>query len=152
MENKIIVLVSSIAIKNNKLLIVHNKWSDDRFGWTLPCGHVEPNEKLDVAVKREFMEETGLQPLEPFKFEFLLQVKKATTMIYHFFYSITRFDGVPHVNNDPDTIITNLEYFSFSEGVSKILYEDVRFALNKWNSKETASPLFYDLTTPREHL
>lgn len=53
-ENVMYVVI--MARYNNKWIIVRNK---DRKTWEIPGGHVEINEKLDNAAKRELYEETG---------------------------------------------------------------------------------------------
>ncbi len=59
-ENEIpiekVMYVIITARYNNKWIIVKNR---DRDTWEIPGGHVELNEELDNAAKRELYEETG---------------------------------------------------------------------------------------------
>ncbi len=49
-----------ILLKNNELLLVKRNGSYKGM-WCIPCGHVEYDEDVRVAAKREFKEETGLE-------------------------------------------------------------------------------------------
>jgi len=51
--------VAVILIKNNELLLVQRNTSYKGM-WCIPCGHVEYDEDIRAAAKREFKEETGL--------------------------------------------------------------------------------------------
>jgi ADP-ribose pyrophosphatase YjhB (NUDIX family) len=46
-------------LKNNELLLAKRIGSYEGM-WCIPCGHVEYDEDVRVAAKREFKEETGL--------------------------------------------------------------------------------------------
>ena len=52
--------VAGVVIQNNKLLLVKRKYGSKKGLWCIPCGKVEPNEELEVAVVREVLEETHL--------------------------------------------------------------------------------------------
>jgi len=47
------------VLKNNELLLAKRIGSYEGM-WCIPCGHVEYDEDVRVAAKREFKEETGL--------------------------------------------------------------------------------------------
>jgi len=51
--------VAVIILKNNELLLVKRNGSYDGM-WCIPCGHVEYDEDVRMAARREFKEETGL--------------------------------------------------------------------------------------------
>lgn len=53
-----IVAVSGIVLdeENKMLMIKHN-----RYGWVFPGGQVEEGEDIIIALKREILEETGIQ-------------------------------------------------------------------------------------------
>ncbi|MEJ2655892.1 MAG: NUDIX hydrolase [Desulfobacterales bacterium] len=51
--------VAVIVLKDNELLLVKRNGSYKGM-WCIPCGHVEYNEEVRAAAKREFKEETGL--------------------------------------------------------------------------------------------
>lgn len=53
----ITVTVDVVAIKKEKVCLVFNK---DFNAWTLPAGHVEPNDSWQSAIKTEMAEEAGL--------------------------------------------------------------------------------------------
>jgi len=51
--------VAVVVLKNNELLLVKRNGSYTGM-WCIPCGHVEYDEDVRSAAKREFKEETGL--------------------------------------------------------------------------------------------
>ena len=51
--------VAVVLLKNDELLLVKRNGSYEGL-WCIPCGHVEYDEDIRVAAKREFKEETGL--------------------------------------------------------------------------------------------
>ena len=51
--------VAVVLLKNDELLLVKRNRSYEGM-WCIPCGHVENNEDIREAAKRELKEETGL--------------------------------------------------------------------------------------------
>ena len=51
--------VAVILLKSNELLLVKRNGSYAGM-WCIPCGHLEYDEDIRIAAKREFKEETGL--------------------------------------------------------------------------------------------
>jgi len=51
--------VAVVLLKNDELLLVKRNGSYEEM-WCIPCGHVEYDEDIRIAAKREFKEETGL--------------------------------------------------------------------------------------------
>ncbi|KXU99207.1 hypothetical protein AD929_15495 [Gluconobacter potus] len=51
----------AVLLRENCLLLVYRKRDPERDHWGLPGGKVEPFETLQQAVRREILEETGLQ-------------------------------------------------------------------------------------------
>ena len=51
--------VAVVAIKDNKLLLIH-RLKDGRDFWVIPGGSAEEGETLEIAGKREIKEETSL--------------------------------------------------------------------------------------------
>lgn len=62
MENKIVVVVKGILLKDGKALMVKRSDDDDIGGgtWEFSGGKVEFGESPEEALKREFLEETGI--------------------------------------------------------------------------------------------
>lgn len=62
MENKIVVVVKGVLLKDGKALIV-KRADDDDIGsgtWEFSGGKIEFGESPEQALKREFLEETGI--------------------------------------------------------------------------------------------
>ncbi|MBQ3440882.1 NUDIX domain-containing protein [Candidatus Saccharibacteria bacterium] len=54
------VIVGGVLEKDNKYLLVQEAKEKCRGKWNLPAGHLEPNETIFEAAKREIKEESGL--------------------------------------------------------------------------------------------
>jgi 8-oxo-dGTP diphosphatase len=57
-KNKFEVIVRAIIVESGKILVCKNKGGDYYF---FPGGHVEFGEKIDLALKRELLEELGVK-------------------------------------------------------------------------------------------
>lgn len=51
--------VAAILVENNQLLLVKRSGSYNG-QWCIPCGHVEWDEDIRIAARRELLEETGI--------------------------------------------------------------------------------------------
>ncbi len=60
MSDLIHIRVTGILIKDDQLLVVEQKVNPLR-DWSLPGGRVEQGEALDQSIRRELLEETGLE-------------------------------------------------------------------------------------------
>jgi len=59
-ENKIIERVRAVIIASDKILLIHRVIGDDSY-WVIPGGKVEQGESHEYAVKRECLEELGVE-------------------------------------------------------------------------------------------
>jgi len=53
--------VGVLLVRDNHLLIVKRKYNPDAGYWSIPGGHLDLGEKVEVAAEREAFEETGFK-------------------------------------------------------------------------------------------
>ena len=109
------IRATGILIEDNKVLLVRQRISLDR-AWSLPGGRVEAGEKLDDAITRELLEETGLQT----KVEKLLYVcdkPDCSPPILHITFLLSRVGGeiVLPTNEFDANPISDVKYVDFSK-------------------------------------
>ena len=59
-RKKFVVCVDGVYVEDGKILLLKRNVEPFKGVWHVVGGHVEENESLEAAVKREFREETGL--------------------------------------------------------------------------------------------
>ncbi len=90
-------VVVGIVVKGNKFLVERRKLDEtvDPGIVCLPAGHVKPNEGLEDALKREMMEELGIQ-VNDMKFVCTnFYVASNGERQHAYCYLITNYDGEP---------------------------------------------------------
>ncbi|UII32628.1 NUDIX hydrolase [Fulvivirga ulvae] len=116
--NKVRVRVCGICIKNNDLLLVkHSGLNEEEALWIPPGGGVEPGETAEVALKREFMEETGLE-VDVREFLFINEFLKPPLHAMELFFRVDILDGRLIQGIDPELntrnqIIKKVEFVPF---------------------------------------
>jgi 8-oxo-dGTP diphosphatase len=90
-------VVVGIVVKGDKFLVERRSWDEtiDPGIVCLPAGHVEPNESLEDALKREMMEELGIKVKE---FKFVCKnfyVASNGEQQHAYCYIITDYEGTP---------------------------------------------------------
>ena len=107
----------------------------DPYGnWGLPKGHVEGQETLEEAARREVEEETGVIPgaMGPLVERIDWFFRKDGVLIHKYcsFY-LMRSDGVEEPRPQEDEGITEVRWLTFSEAESRIVYENTRAVVKR---------------------
>lgn len=100
---------------------------DSKERWTIPKGHIEPGETAKMTARREVEEETGLQNLSVlswlgkihFKYRRMDKLVLMTTQIY----LVQALDS--HERPTPEKWMKGIRWFSFTEALNVIEYEDI---------------------------
>lgn len=53
--------VGVLLVRDNRLLLIKRKYNPDAGYWSIPGGHLDLGEKVEVAAEREALEETGFK-------------------------------------------------------------------------------------------
>lgn len=100
---------------------------DAKNRWTIPKGHVEPEEEPKATATREIREETGLQEMKAYdwlgKVQFRYRrVQTLVLMTMHIYLVQARGD----TNKlDPEDWLSDIQWFPANEAIDKIAYDDI---------------------------
>jgi 8-oxo-dGTP diphosphatase len=109
--NKVRIRVMGLCWQSDALLMVRHQMGD-RDLWAPPGGGVEFGESLEDALKREFVEETGLM-VSVGKFLFGCEFVQKPLHAIELFFEVDRLSGDLMTGNDPElTIIQNVQFLS----------------------------------------
>ena len=100
---------------------------DSKERWTIPKGHIEPGETAKITAQREIEEETGLKNVMiltwlgkiHFKYRRMDKLVLMTTQIY----LAQALDG--HETPVPEKWMKGIKWFSFTDALEAIEYEDI---------------------------
>jgi ADP-ribose pyrophosphatase YjhB (NUDIX family) len=109
-------ITSGILRQGDTLLMIQQGAMGETPYWFIPGGMVEHGELLEVALKREFQEETGVTVLDIGKLAYMVQVINEThqSMVYV-------FDVISHTGeispNDPDDLIHDAQFMPIQDAI-----------------------------------
>jgi bis(5'-nucleosidyl)-tetraphosphatase len=100
---------------------------DAKNRWTIPKGHVEPNEEPKDTAEREIREETGLQDMKVYNWlgKVNFRYRRSHTLVLmtmHIFLVEGKGDTASLKGED---WLNDIKWFPATEAVDKIAYEDI---------------------------
>ncbi len=113
------------AEKNNSLEILLIQDAKNR--WTIPKGHVEPNEEPRDTAKREIQEETGLKTMDVMSWlgKVNFRYRRTQTLVLMTMH-IYLVHGLGDTNDlKPEDWLNDIQWFPVNDAIDKIEYEDI---------------------------
>jgi 8-oxo-dGTP diphosphatase len=118
--NRLRVRPCGILIENEKLLLIqHINLGEEKLFWSPPGGGQKFGETMVNSLKREFLEETGLQ-IEPINLMFIHEFLQLPLHAIELFFHVKNVGGKLAMGNDPELgadyqIIKEMKFFSIAE-------------------------------------
>jgi 8-oxo-dGTP diphosphatase len=112
--NKVRLRVCGLCWQEDSLLLVKHQMGNSGF-WAPPGGGLEYGEHLEDALKREFLEETGLEVAVE-KFLFCCEFIKNPLHAVELFFEVKTLGGVLRSGYDPELqLIESTQFLSWKE-------------------------------------
>ncbi|MCU0396998.1 MAG: NUDIX domain-containing protein [Cyclobacteriaceae bacterium] len=117
--NRTRIRVCGLCWKNNSLLLVNHIMGTENTFWVPPGGGVEFGESLEEALKREFVEETGLI-IQVKEFRFVVEVLRPPLHAIELFFTVETESPETLIGYDPEMspdtqIIQAVEFLRWEE-------------------------------------
>ena len=113
--NRLRVRVCGLCWDDDKLLLVNHRSLNPGNFWAPPGGGVEYGESLEIALKREFLEETGLE-ISSLKFAFGCEFIKDPLHAIELFFFVNLTGGTLIQGYDPELqVIQGVRFTSYEE-------------------------------------
>lgn len=100
---------------------------DAKNRWTIPKGHVEPNEDPKATAEREIIEETGLQEVKIHDWlgKVSFRYRRGHTLVLMTMH-IYLAQGLGETDKlNPEDWLNDIRWLSTAEAIDKIAYEDI---------------------------
>jgi 8-oxo-dGTP diphosphatase len=138
---KLTAAVYLFLIKDNKILLsrrFNTRWRNGEY--SLPAGHLEPNETLVQAMCRESLEEIGII-LKPANIELVHTMYRIASSYIDLFFIAKVWEGEIK-NMEPDKC-DDLRWFSL-EALPENIVPSVKQAIDKYKNREIFSEFEID--------
>lgn len=118
--NRLRIRVCGLCIENEKVLLVnHHSLNKKGDFWAPPGGGMEFGQSTEENLKREFLEETGLN-IEAEKFLFVHEYLSPPLHAIELIFKVKRINGALKIGSDPELgdeeqIIKNVKFIPFKE-------------------------------------
>ncbi len=100
---------------------------DAKNRWTIPKGHVEPNEDPRDTARREIIEETGLQEMKVYdwlgKVNFRYRRGHTLVLMTMHIYMVQGLGKTDQLH--PEDWLNDIKWLPAAEAIDKIAYEDI---------------------------
>ena len=137
--NKVRLRVSGLCWRDDALLLVKHRMGNGHL-WAPPGGGIEFGEFIEDALKREFLEETGLE-IAVGKFLFGCQFVKNPLHAIELFFQVVAVSGEIKIGHDPELqIIETAEFLSDAE-IRSIPEATLHGILKKFGSRDSLRKL-----------
>ncbi len=137
--NKVRIRVCGLCWQNDSLLLVKHQMGGQPL-WAPPGGGVEFGELLNDTLKREFLEETGLE-VRPGKFLFGCEFVKNPLHAIELFFEVNVVSGSVKSGGDPEIQIIETAQFLTLEEIRRIPERQLHGILSKFESRERLQDL-----------
>ena len=119
--------VNGVLIEGEKILLIQHRMAADRYFWNVPGGGLQYGSDVIANLKREYLEETGLQ-IEVKKFLFVHEFLEPPLHAVELYFEVTKLSGKLKVGHDPELaadrqIITEVGFFDLDQ-IAKIRNEE----------------------------
>jgi 8-oxo-dGTP diphosphatase len=116
--NRVRVRVCGLLVEHGTILLVNHVGIRDGDWWAPPGGGLEFGESIQDALKREFLEECGLEVVVE-EFCFVCEHLKPPLHSVELFFQVKAVGGTLKVGTDPEgkgkPMIREVRYYSFDE-------------------------------------
>lgn len=100
---------------------------DAKNRWTIPKGHVEPDEEPRATAEREIREETGLQEMKVFnwlgKVSFRYRRGQTLVLMTMHIYLVQGLGDTDKLN--PEDWLSDIRWLPVADAIDKIAYDDI---------------------------
>lgn len=120
--SKVRHIVAGVIKQEDYVLLVQQKGPEDVVpNWSLPGGVTRPGEPLELALKREIREETGLSVRKMGDILYVARLldRAEGTDTKTYVFAIDEWNGVLRPN-DPDNLIITAEFMPPNEAIEKL--------------------------------
>jgi ADP-ribose pyrophosphatase YjhB (NUDIX family) len=133
--------VCGIVTEGKKVLLIKHKYGLKEL-WHIPGGKVQEGENFELALKREFMEELGVEIRVLSLWLMCLSVRPDGIRMIHCIYTAKIIAGIPQINKD-QTSGTECSWMNLHELTSANLYPNIT---NEISSLDLADQECLELT------
>ena len=137
--NRVRIRVCGLCWQEGSLLLIKHKMGPEGF-WAPPGGGLEYGESLEDTLRREFLEETGLDVVSE-KFLFGCEFIKPPLHAVELFFNVRIVGGKLKNGHDPEIQIIEKVQFLTQQEIEKIQKESLHSIINRFQNLEALRQL-----------